>query len=89
MISVTEVLTLVPLDPTIPLFHESFMFSQLPLFQWDDSALVFAQNLSEIKSIDIMADFQKAFTNFIESGQVWALGIGLVLGWVLHGFVGS
>ncbi len=48
-----------------------------------------AQNYSEIQKIDIIADFQKAFTNFIESGQVWALGIGLVLGWVLHGFIGS
>ncbi|MBJ7900909.1 MAG: hypothetical protein GC158_13565 [Cyanobacteria bacterium RI_101] len=54
-----------------------------------DGAYLLGQNISKVQSIDIMADFQKAFKNFIESGQVWALGIGLVIGWVLHGFIGS
>jgi hypothetical protein len=54
-----------------------------------DGAYLLGQDASKIQSIDIMADFQKAFKNFIESGQVWALGIGLVIGWVLHGFIGS
>lgn len=49
----------------------------------------FAQNYGEIQKIDIIQDFQKAFQNFIKSGQAWALGIGLVLGWVLHSFIGS
>ncbi|WP_353674608.1 hypothetical protein [Synechocystis sp. LKSZ1] len=42
-----------------------------------------------LSRIDILADFQNAFQNFIKSGQVWALGIGLVVGWVLHSFIGS
>ena len=50
---------------------------------------VLAQNYSNIQKIDIIADFQNAFQNFIKSGQVWALGIGLVVGWVLHSFIGS
>jgi hypothetical protein len=63
--------------------------SQILHSSWFENTLVFAQNTSAIKSIDILADFQKAWSNFIKSGQVWALGIGLVLGWVLHGFIGS
>jgi hypothetical protein len=50
---------------------------------------ILAQNYSNIQKIDIIADFQNAFQNFIKSGQVWALGIGLVVGWVLHSFIGS
>lgn len=29
---------------------------------------------------------QDAFNNFIESGQVWALGIGLILGYIIRSF---
>ena len=34
---------------------------------------------------DILADLGNAIGNFIESGQVWALIIGFVLGYVLRG----
>jgi hypothetical protein len=54
-----------------------------------EGASLLAQSASTLKSIDILADFQNAFKNFIESGQVWALSIGLVIGWVLHSFIGS
>jgi hypothetical protein len=54
-----------------------------------DSITFLAQNMSEIKKIDIIGDFQKSFKHFIESGQVWALGIGIVLGWIFHSFLGS
>ncbi len=39
-----------------------------------------AQNIQ----VDIMADMQKGFRNFIESGQVWALLIGMVLGYMFR-----
>jgi len=34
---------------------------------------------------DVMADLGNAMTYFIESGQVWALLIGFVLGYMLRG----
>jgi hypothetical protein len=33
---------------------------------------------------DVFADFRSSFNNFIESGQVWALVIGLVLGYLIR-----
>lgn len=56
--------------------------------QISDLTTLLAQNMGEIKKIDILADFQKSFQNFIKTGQVWALGIGLVIGWLLKGFLG-
>ena len=56
--------------------------------QFSDLTTLLAQNLGEMKKIDILGDFQKSFQNFIKTGQVWALGIGLVIGWLLKGFVG-
>jgi hypothetical protein len=54
-----------------------------------DGITFLAQNIGELKKIDIVGDFQASFKHFIESGQVWALGIGLVLGWIFHSFLGS
>ena len=56
--------------------------------QFSDLTTLLAQNMGEIKKIDIIGDFQKSFQNFIKTGQVWALGIGLVIGWLLKGFIG-
>lgn len=32
---------------------------------------------------DLGADVQKAWSNFIETGQVWAFLIGIVFGWMI------
>jgi hypothetical protein len=56
--------------------------------QFSDLTTLLAQNMGEMKKIDIIGDFQKSFQNFIKTGQVWALGIGLVIGWLLKGFLG-
>ena len=63
-------------------------FSLLP-HDLTESITFLAQNIGELKKVDIIGDFQKSFKNFIESGQVWALGIGVVLGWLAHSFIGS
>jgi hypothetical protein len=55
---------------------------------FSDLTTLVAQNMGEIKKIDIIGDFQKSFQNFIKTGQVCALGIGLVIGWLLKGFLG-
>jgi hypothetical protein len=56
--------------------------------QFSDLTTLLAQNMGEMKKIDILGDFQKSFQHFIKTGQVWALGIGLVIGWLLKGFIG-
>ncbi len=42
---------------------------------------VLAQNISDP---DIMGNIQKSFNNFVETGQVWALLIGLVVGYLVR-----
>ena len=37
-----------------------------------------------LRDVDIIRDMKNAWDNFIDSGQVWALGIGLVLGYMLR-----
>lgn len=34
---------------------------------------------------DVLGDISGAFSNFVESGQVWALIIGIVVGYMLRG----
>ena len=65
------------LDPNT--LHWDIWQEQLPAI-----GSLIAQTLS--KDYDIFADAQKAFNNFIESGQVWALGIGLVFGYMFRAF---
>lgn len=38
------------------------------------------------KDLDIMAQFQDSFNNFIKTGQVWAMLIGFVLGYLFRNF---
>ncbi|MEG3437065.1 hypothetical protein V0288_08035 [Pannus brasiliensis CCIBt3594] len=37
------------------------------------------------KDVDIIGSFQKWFSNFIKSGQVWALIVGIVAGYLFKG----
>lgn len=50
-------------------------YSQLPI-DWS----VLAQQFET----DVFSDFRVAFNNFVESGQVWALVIGLILGYLIR-----
>ena len=47
-----------------------------------------AQDVGAIKEVDVIADMQAWWNNFIDSGQIWALGIGLVLGYMFKGLTG-
>lgn len=38
-----------------------------------------------IHDSDLLGNFQKSFSNFIESGQAWALLIGLIIGYMIRG----
>ena len=56
----------------------------LQVLHWHDfSASTFlAQN---VRDPDVLGDIQKSFDNFIKSGQVWALAIGVIVGYMLRG----
>ncbi len=45
--------------------------------------LVLAQ---QFKQTDLVGDVQRAFDNFVKTGQAWAFLIGLVLGYMLKTF---
>ena len=47
---------------------------------------VLAQKYQDIEDIDVIAQMQDAYNNFIQSGQVWALGIGVVIGYIFRAF---
>jgi hypothetical protein len=38
------------------------------------------------KDVDIIGQVQDSFHNFVETGQVWALIIGIVVGYMFKGF---
>lgn len=47
-----------------------------------------AQNVGEIEEVDVLGDMQVWWDNFVDSGQIWALGIGAILGYIFKGFTG-
>jgi hypothetical protein len=47
---------------------------------YGDLVLPLAQTFKD----DLGSNFQDAWSNFIESGQVWALGIGFFLGYIFR-----
>ena len=55
--------------------HALDLFLWKTLYSWQ----LFAQQVD----VDLWSDVQKAWNNFIECGQVWALLVGLVIGWMV------
>lgn len=49
-------------------------------------AIVLAQQVSDP---DMMGQIKNAWDNFVETGQIWALMIGMVLGYLFRGFRGG
>ncbi|MBD2514262.1 hypothetical protein H6G93_04430 [Nostoc sp. FACHB-973] len=60
--------------------HYSDLISQ---FFWNLSvnSTVLAQTITDP---DLMGQMQKAWNHFIQTGQVWALLIGLVIGYIIR-----
>ncbi|ALF52534.1 hypothetical protein ACX27_06245 [Nostoc piscinale CENA21] len=52
------------------------LFWHLPM-----NVMVLAQQVSDP---NLMGQVQKAWNHFIQTGQVWALLIGLVIGWLFR-----
>lgn len=69
------------IDLLLPVFHGLFsVVDVLTSHHWiqlANDSLVLAQSTDA----DLVAEFQKAFKQFVESGQVWAMLIGLIIGY--------
>ena len=69
------------IDLLLPVFHGLFsvvdVLTNHPWIQLANDSLVLAQSTDA----DLVAEFQKAFKQFVESGQVWAMLIGLIIGY--------
>ncbi len=61
------------------------VFSQL-MGESFRQAIVLAQQVSDP---DLMGQIKNAWDNFVETGQIWALIIGIVLGYGFRGFRGG
>ncbi|WP_107671020.1 hypothetical protein [Cyanothece sp. BG0011] len=74
-------------EPTIHLNWPHFALWSEPLSLFHNPPMevthLFAQKIEDPQIIEKM---QKSWRNFIESGQVWALGIGFVLGYIFRTF---
>jgi hypothetical protein len=58
--------------------------------QFERSAIILQSQPSyNLKDVDVIADMQKAFHNFVNSGQAWALLIGLFVGYMFRSFTSS
>ncbi|MFM7407683.1 MAG: hypothetical protein ACKO3K_13755 [Cuspidothrix sp.] len=57
------------LSPTLGNLHEHITFFM-------------AGSYSNIKDPDLLAQFQNSWNHFVKSGQIWALSIGIVLGYM-------
>ena len=61
----------------------------LAILQIDHHLLPISSLLAQtFEDPDILGQIQDAWYNFIDSGQVWALGIGAFFGYIFKGFTG-
>ncbi|MEH1830852.1 MAG: hypothetical protein V7L29_01900 [Nostoc sp.] len=60
--------------------HYSDLISQL-FWQLPVNLIALAQTITDP---DVMGQIQKSWSHFIQTGQVWALLIGLVIGYMIR-----
>lgn len=60
--------------------HSELPWSSAPAANQKQVAVVVAQFES-----DVLGDIGNAFKNFYESGQIWALIVGIIIGYVVRG----
>jgi hypothetical protein len=58
---------------------------QIWSWDWQIDSMVLAAKSSGVRDANILGQIQQAFDNFIKSGQVWAMLIGLTIGYLLKG----
>lgn len=44
--------------------------------------------MQAVREVDVLGQMQQGWNNFVESGQVWALVIGVVVGYMFRFFTG-
>lgn len=69
------------LEPAAIAFNPHNSQMGLARMTFNPESVVIAQQFDE----DVLGDLGSAFSNFYESGQIWALLIGIVLGYVIRG----
>ncbi len=57
----------------------------IPFVVEGQAQVVIGQNFDQ----DVLGDIRTGFQGFVESGQIWALLIGLVIGYMLKGITSS
>ncbi|HEY9907269.1 MAG TPA: hypothetical protein V6D18_06630 [Thermosynechococcaceae cyanobacterium] len=50
-----------------------------------DLPLELAQATRKIE-VDLMGDVQRSFNNFVKTGQIWALLVGFIMGYIFRSF---
>ena len=65
---------------TLPSWFDQASFFSNP---WGEVGYLFAQ---QIEDPDLLGNLQRSWKNFVETGQIWALGIGFVLGYMFRSF---
>ncbi len=76
------------------LFEPTIHLDWLPVSFWPDPSSLFHHPSIEVSHLlaqkiedpQLIEKLQKSWRNFIESGQVWALGIGFVIGYIFRTF---
>lgn len=71
-------------DMNVWLTHSSLVADVMQFLPLDFS--IDPPVLAQFKQTDLVGDLQKAFDNFVKTGQAWAFLIGLVLGYMLKAF---
>lgn len=52
-----------------------------------DGIMIFAQNMGDIKKVNIMDDISKSWKKFVQTGQIWAMLIGVFFGYTFRSFL--
>ncbi|MBD2294756.1 hypothetical protein H6G06_15010 [Anabaena sphaerica FACHB-251] len=59
-------------------FHISFPVS-------DHTHLFLVGDYTNVKDADLLGQIQRNWNNFVKTGQIWALFIGMIIGYMLKG----
>ncbi|WP_404785699.1 hypothetical protein [Altericista sp. CCNU0014] len=73
------------LQSAAPFGFQSFLFLDIDSYPLISGSIWIAQAVRD----DLFNNVGQSWNNFIQSGQVWALGIGFVVGYLFRGLTSS
>ena len=50
-----------------------------------NESAILAQSIREITEVDVIGNMEDSWYNFVDSGQAWALLLGLLIGYIFKG----